>query len=531
MAASGPVFNSSTQKIQSIFNDTALKIQSLFCKDTESSGNGDNPSPNPNPSPSTSTTTPSTGAAEIIPILQTFLLDIQMCHTQVFNGIVNSVSARVPLLQEDIRQPEVTAKWQTSENPSGGANTSNASPLWSFVANESISAQQTVSWPMEREYVRSHSNGYPSAPPSYSTASQETRRHWGSRSPIHENKSSYTSLATRDNYDEFINHYTKEYSRYNNTFVADSSEDENENEDAWKSLSDYVKPVDANPNSASEPTSDPNSMQCCARLSKFMKYHIIDYPEDFLDAYPPDVYIEQGCVFGKPCSNWVDINDTAAGIHFCHEHQFDIDIEDIRQPRPSTDTHPNDDVDIKFANEGYFNAEDQGIDYYGMDGLARDLAREPRDLAREPRDLAREPSGFTEGHQCCARLNKYRKHEISQEQPGFLETYPPNVYIENGYVFGTACQNMYSDDSAKAGIKYCMVHQSDPYVENICEPRGILNRPTTNSSNPKSGVEEAEMLGLIDINLNLSKGGSAQTKDKNSGYTWNKYNTDFNYLC
>ena len=500
MASSGPVFNSSTQKIQSIFNDTAVKILNLFGKNTESPGNGANPSP-------------SAGPAEIIPILQTFLLDIQMCHTQVFNGIVNGVSARVPLLQEDIRQPEVTAKWQTSENSSAGANTSNASPLWSFVANESISAPKTVSWPMEREHVPGHPNGRPSAPPSYSTASQETRRHWGSRSPIHENKSSYTSLATRDNYDDFISHYTKEYSRYNNTFVADSSEDENE--DAWKSLSDYVKPVDANP-AASGPTTDPNSMQCCARLSKFMKYHIIDYPENFLDSYPPDTYIESGNVFGQPCDNMVDTNDVAAGIYFCNEHQFDIGIEDIRQPRPSTDFHPN-------ADEGHFNAEDQGFDYYGMDGV--DGMDGMDDLSR---DLSHVPSGFTEGHQCCARLNKYRKHEISQEQPGFLETYPPNVYIENGYVYGTACQNMYSDDSAKAGIKYCMVHQSDPYVENICEPRGILNRPGNTCSKSKPGVEEAEMLGLSEIKLDTQHTHSTVKKN---GYEWNKYDSDFNYLC
>ena len=509
MATSGPVFNSSTQKIQSIFNDTALKIHSLFCKDTESSWNGANPSP--------STTTPSAGAAEIIPILQTFLLDIQMCHTQVFNGIVNAVSARVPLLQEDILQPEVTAKWQTSENPSGGANphpessNSNASPLLRFMADEA-SELKPIAWPMTQEHVPSHSNGHPSTSPSYSLASQETRRHWGSRSPIHENQSKYPSLANSDNYDDFIKHYTSEYSRYNTTYVADSSEDENE--DTWKSLSEYVNPTNTTPSAQIKQIAETSvrvhgscadSMQCCARLCKFMKYHITDYPEDFLDAYPPDVYIEQGCVFGKPCDNMVDTNDVTAGIYFCNEHQFEIGIEDIRQPRPNTDKHPNDDVEIKFANEGYFTGVDEGFAYYGMDGLES-----------EPIGFTHEPIGFTEGHQCYARLNKFRKHEISQEQHGFLDTYPPDVYIENGYVFGTACQNMISDDSAKSGIKYCMAHQSDPYVENICEPRGVLNRPTTNSRDLKSGLEEAEMLGLIDINLN--KDGNAQTKDKNSGY-------------
>jgi hypothetical protein len=119
-----------------------------------------------------------------------------------------------------------------------------------------------------------------------------------------------------------------------------------------------------------------------------MKYHITDYPEDFLDAYPPDVYIEQGCVFGKPCDNMVDTNDVTAGIYFCNEHQFEIGIEDIRQPRPNTDTHPNDDVEIKFANEGYFTGVDEGFAYYGMDGLER-----------EPIGFTHEPIGFTEGHQ------------------------------------------------------------------------------------------------------------------------------------
>jgi hypothetical protein len=113
-----------------------------------------------------------------------------MCHTQVFNGIVNGVSARVPLLQEDILQPEVTAKWQTSENPSGVANphpessNSNASPLLRFMADEA-SELKPIAWPMTQEHVPSHSNGHPSASPSYLLACQETRRHWGSRSPIH----------------------------------------------------------------------------------------------------------------------------------------------------------------------------------------------------------------------------------------------------------------------------------------------------------------------------------------------------------
>jgi hypothetical protein len=514
-------------KIQSIFNDTVYKIKQLFVKTAEKNNTGVSESVIEPGQHSDEKKGPTTGViydvgpVEIIPILQTFLLDIQIYNTQMFNGMVNSVSAQPLLLKEDLVQPQVTAKWQST------MDTSNTALLQGLIMEDVTN--EKPKWPMERERVKdwdSHVHQQ-SKPPSYSIANKETRQHWGSRSPISipNNFGKYSNSTNMhnspisgvptSNYDDFLAHYTKEYANYNSTYVADSSD--GENDETWKSLSEYVESngtKTTKPGHVDTPSSD---TQCCARLSKFMKYHIIDFPVDFMDSYPPDTYIEGGNVFGNPCYNKVSKQNVAAGIYFCKEHQFDAGVEDIRQPRPDTNhdrTHLNDDVDIVFSKSGYTNGNcnstndashiDEGFDYYN--------------------DCPRVYSGFTEGHQCCARLNKYRKYDITQEPDGFLETYPPGVYMDNGFVYGTACQNMYSDESAKAGIKYCVFHQSDPYVENICEPRGVLNRP---SRSTKSGSEEADMLGLTETNSNSrNKGDNTKTT-----YEWDKYNTDFNYIC
>lgn len=550
------------QKIQNIFNDTITQIIEVTKKSITSttqsvSGSNNVPSSTPpemnQPSeikPDTvkqNTITPDIVkhevvvspnlASDLVPVLQTFIQNIQIYHTQMFNSVVNSVSALVPtqsVLSHDIQQPSVTNKWTHDTDPQTGPGllTSNSS-MSGFV---NINDTDPI-WPMQRERV---SDYIAQRPPSYSVASQETRRHWGSRSPISA-KYSTSSSKNQGNYDDFLKHYTSQYENYNTTYVQDSSDEENE--EAWKSLDEYVKEmspsVDSNKvteniNPITEKSklydTEQNSntyyegMQCCARLSKYMKYHIIDYPEDFLDSYPPDVYIENGNVFGKPCSNRVSEEMEAAGIHFCDEHKYDIAVEDIRQPRAShltnttnipNSSNSNDDVEIEFRNDGYSAA---GFDYYGNHSTTTS-------------------TDFENGIQCCARLNKFRKYRIELEPSNFLNTYPPNVYIEDGCVYGSACQNIISDESASAGIIYCIQHQSDPYVENICEPSGVLNRPITHTAVAATTTtknDDIDLIGLNEFKFDNppARRQSSRLLNKANKQVWNfeKSNTNFDEL-
>ena len=81
---------------------------------------------------------------------------------------------------------------------------------------------------------------------------------------------------------------------------------------------------------------------------------------------------------------------------------------------------------------------------------------------------------------------------------------------------------MISDESFQSGIRYCIHHQSDPYVENICEPQ-ILK---TNLH--KTIAESGEELGLIEHKFNKSTSKPSNTYNN---YEWDKYNSDFNHLC
>lgn len=489
----------SKQKIQNIFNDTITQIIEVTKKSITISVTNSAPVTNNKPNTaipgviqqvtekaaSEQTTTTSNHSInidaelpnELIPVLQTFMMNIQIYHTQVFNGIINGVSAQVPaqsLLTVDIQQPSVTNRWTGDSLVNMNPGTSNSS-MSGFV---DINDTDPI-WPMQRER---ESDYRPAQPPSYSVASRETRQHWGSRPDTYSSHevsftpSSYSQ--THDNYDDFLKYYTTQYDKYNNTYVQDSSSDE-ENEETWTSLHEYTSSMQqpsntqisdhtstttttttiiADATKTNEPYSNNGTgMQCCARLNKYMKYHIIDYPEDFLDSYPSDVYIENGHVFGKPCINLVSAEMEEAGIYFCDEHKYDVEIEDIRQPRQSSTKHNNDGVEIEFRNDGYSAG---GLDYYSNSGNTNS-------------------DSFSHGIQCCARLNKFRKYRLNVEPTSFLHTYPNDVYIDvDGYIYGSACLNLISDDSAKAGIKYCIEHQSDPYVENICEPSGTLNCPT-----------------------------------------------------
>ena len=550
----------SKQKIQSIFNDTITQIVELTKKSititneptiaTTSATSNEPSTATPGASqvqaPNTNTNQcvsfAQTLTADLIPVLQTFIMNIQIYHTQVFNGIINGVAAQVPtqsIVSQDIHQPSVTNKW-TTELPLG-SGTSNSSMAGFVDINDTAPI-----WPMQRERVSDY------RPPSYSVASQETRQHWGTRSAHTAPRYSSSALQNHDNYDDFLKDYTTQYENYNTSYVQDSSDEENE--DAWKSLDEYtnsmclesvnlngldittksiISPSETNPANGSRNCAagtdgtvetrlitqslgtDGTSLQCCARLSKYMKYHVIDYPEEFLDSYPPDVYIEKGHVFGKPCHNRVSPAMEEAGIHFCDEHKYDVEVEDIRQPRASSpDSYSNDDVQIEFRNDGYSAAT--GFGYYNCDNGAADG----------------DADAFFNGIQCCARLNKFRKYQLDSEPGNFLDTYPHDVYIDDGYIYGSACQNLISDDSAKAGIKYCIQHQSDPYVENICEPSGTLNRPTTQISDfgNGNGSEEAEMLGLDELSMqNPSYPKPTNNRNNPSKVSWDleNYNPSF----
>jgi hypothetical protein len=531
----------SKYKIQSIFNDTITQIVELTKKSITITNepiinepSTPTPSASQVPAPNTNHNVTigmaPTLTADLIPVLQTFIMNIQIYHTQVFNGIINGVAAQVPtqsVVAQDIQQPSVTNKWTTDLSSGGG--TSNSSMSGFVDINDTAPI-----WPMQRERV---SDYRPPSPQSYSVASQETRRHWGTRSAHTTPRYSTSALQTQDNYDDFLKHYTTQYENYNTTYAQDSSDEENE--DAWKSLAEYIDsmrlesvnlngPSITSPSTSSKPETNPangssngaglnnypGGVQCCARLSKYMKYHIIDYPDEFLDSYPPDVYIEKGHVFGKPCRNLVSPAMEEAGIHFCDEHKYDVEVEDIRQPRASShDFHVNDDVQIEFRNDGYSTTT--GFDYYSGGTNSAD------------------GDAFYNGIQCCARLNKFRKYRLDNEPTNFLDTYPHDVYIDDGYIYGSACQNLISDDSAKAGIKYCIQHQSDPYVENICEPSGTLNRPTTHNFGNGNRFEDVEMLGLDEFHAdNPSRSKPTSNRNNPGKVNWNleKYNTDFHDL-
>jgi len=566
-------------KIQNIFNDTITQIIELT---TKSISVISNPCTDEKTQPSIALDEDKAAeshniiiniapglSTQLIPVLQTFLMNIQIYHTQVFNGLVNGVAAQVSsqsFLTQDIQQPSVTNKWASSSGNTISTDhlgTTSATTSNSYMSEfgESIDSSNTSpSWPMQRERVSDYWNTRQQA---NSAASLETRQHWGSRSmnnsPPHGGRYSNSGLQNPDDYDAFLQNYTAQYDNYNTTYVQDSSDDE-----TWKSLDEYTRNISLEPVSLSDSKIAPNlsasqpgndnhipitggdtttatsDMQCCARLSKYMKYNISnqskDLPYDFLDSYPPDVYIENGYVFGKPCSNRVSQSMIEADIHFCDEHKFDKEVEDIRQPRSELNTtHINNDEQIVFQNHGYttdrfdyVDGRNQVTTQYGniLDGNTHN---------GNTHDGSKYDS-FSEGIQCCARLNKFRKYRLDVELDSFLDTYPPDVYIDSdGCIYGCACQNLISDDSAKAGIKFCIEHQSDPYVENICEPSGTRNFDSTRQINNAKYLLPSPSRNTNNNSNHEAPSSASTTRQSslNSGkINWEleKYNDDFNYL-
>lgn len=521
---------STATKIQEIFNDTIGKIINLVdqqnsCPSSESV------------STRNKTIDPAKVSVDLIPILQTFLMNIQIYHTTTFNGLVNGISANVPsqsLLNYDIQQPNVSNKWQSQVKYSNG-HIQPENDLSGFAEME-LNDSMPI-WPIESKKTFTAS----AAPPSYSSVANETRKHWGSRA-----LTNYSS-----NYDDFLKNYTEEYSKYNTTYVNDSSS-EGENEDTWKSLAEYVSELTPDHHQTSNLNVDEpkqhmkqellSDIQCCARLSKYMKYRIADLDDDFVKSYPHDTYVEGGFVFGKPCLNKVSLGTADNGGYLCEEHINDTGIEDIRQPRPeihSTETAS----DIVFSNKGYYtknitkNDEWEGFDYYGEYDPSTNYSKSNSNLA-----YTSSSDAFTEHHQCCARLNKFRVYRLELESPKFLDTYPDDVYIEDGCIYGSACQNLISNESYSAGIRFCIDHESDPYVENICMPSNAnthtkLSRPDSYQSQTTANETSmiAESIGLEEQALNTNSTTTANLRrssrvkhtTNSQGYVWNKYNLDF----
>jgi hypothetical protein len=521
---------STTQtRIQEIFNETIGKIINLV--------EPSNPGPEPN---STVPIDRTMVSADLIPILQTFLMNVQIYHTTTFNGIVNGISTAVPvqsMIKGDITQPSVSNRWASNDGSTTNTElTQKENELAGFAALE-LNDTKTI-WPVVPPIQQQQQ------PPCYSNAAHETRKYWGSR-----------TLTNHSNYDDFLRNYTEKYSRYNNTYVEDSSDGEyqgmdavnvptvdDEKEDAWQSLSEYISEMTHGTNEKTQLDQQPaetlSEFQCCARLSKYMKYRIADLDKDFVKTYPPDTYIEGGFVFGKPCINKVSQSSADKGNYLCSEHINDVGIEDIRQPRPEIHSPAkDDDSDIVFSNKGYYTGslekkdEWEGFDYYSD--------YDPNYYKRQLPSTG-SSEAFSHNHQCCARLNKYRLYRLELESDKFLDTYPEDVYIEDGCVYGTACQNLISDESYNAGIRFCIEHESDPYVENICEP-SIANTKITRASpnspyHPQSSLPTdnessvAESLGLQEQPIPNFPRRSSRLK-KNGSYSWDKYNTDFTDFC
>jgi len=425
---------------------------------------------------------------EIIPILQSFLMNIQIYHSQVFNGIINGIALQIPnqsLIPDDFGgEPDVIPRF------GGEPDRDNL-----VVAENALAGFAKLDIDDTRPILQSNTKSKPnysignssSSSSGFRDKSQNAYNNYETRDTL----DSRQNIQSQTNYDDFIKTYTDAYSRYHNTYVADSSDGEDEDE-TWKSLNEYIG-EQSNQTEKSDGTNDFSATQCCARLSKFMKYHIIDFPVNFLDAYPPDTYIEGGYVFGKPCTRKVSNSSLEKGLFLCDEHINEPSIEDIREPRYNKmdSQFANDDTDIIFSEYNQFG------NYDNVDA-------------------------FADGHQCCARLNKYRIYRLENESDKFLDVYPPDVYIADGCVFGSACPNLISDESFQSGIRFCIHHQSDPYVENICEPRTIH----TNLHKPFN--ESISDLGLTEHTFNKLPQKNISSRD---GYEWDKYNTDFDYLC
>ena len=576
-------------RIQSIFNETISKIINLVEQEpsttatTDTANTGDEPVKMTKQLPKDKQKI----SADLIPILQTFLMNIQIYHTATFNGIINGISAVVPgqslITCGDISQPSVSHKWQTQHSVDTSNSNINVQEnvLAGFAAME-LNDTSTTNGTFNVADTRPISlvgKGMSEYQPR-SAASQETRRFWEKdgqipRQTFNSPPTSYVS-SNQSNYDDFLKHYTDEFAKYHNTYVDDSSEAENE--DSWQSLSEYVSertyPEPEQPSDLgtliksgveaqqcggttstglfAQPVGNSfslNGTQCCARLSKYMKYRIADLSDDFVKSYPPDTYIEGGFVFGKPCLNYISSETEDKGGFFCHEHINDAGVEDIRQPRPDItydrDNGKDDNLEIVFSNEGYkasasssyekpSTSDWEGFDYYGEYDPNYSTARQ---INRHGGNDA-----FSKNHQCCARLNKFRLYRLELESTNFLNTYPNDVYIEDGCVYGTACQNLISDESYSAGIRFCIEHESDPYVDNICEPM-IINskltkqRPQNTSCQQtfqnqikKSNSDMAETENIPN-DVSTSAVRRSSRLNQTGSYEWDKYNTDFNYLC
>lgn len=535
-------------RIQSIFNETISKIINLLEQEPSITTTTDTSVSGVEPDKMTNQLSNSNQKlyTNLIPILQSFLMNIQIYHTATFNGIINGISAVVPeqsiITGGEISQPNVSHKWQNS----GAEDTSNISILENQLAGFAA---------MELNDTRPINLLKPghSAYQLRSAASQETRRFWeqpmtNPRQTFNSTPPSYVS-SNQSNYDDFLKHYTDEFTKYHNTYVDDSSE--GENEDAYQSLSEYVNErtstdlcvatVDQKPEQPSNlgastktgfETRQCDGTQCCARLSKYMKYRIADLSDDCIKSYPPDTYIEGGFVFGKPCLNIISSETEDRGGFVCQEHLNDTGVEDIRQPRPNSGK--DDDLEIVFSNEGYSrpaaasykkpSTDWEGFDYY--------KEYDPNYSASRRINSHRVNDAFSKNHQCCARLNKFRLYRLELEPDNFLDTYPDDVYIEDGCIYGTACQNLISDESYSAGIRFCIEHESDPYVDNICEPMVIKHKLSKqgaqNTSNYiKNGLAETETIPNDSTARTLRR---SDRLNQTSKYEWDKYNTDFNYL-
>jgi len=525
-------------QIQAIFNETITKIINLVETSTNTTSIPTTNTTNEGVEPCKMANPPKDNknlSADLIPILQTFLLNVHIYHTTTFNGIINGISAVVPeqslITRGDICQPSVSHKWQTQhENISNSNINVLENELAGFAAME-LNDSRPINFLGKSEYQPR------------STASQETRHFWAKEKPI--TQQTYNSpppnyiQANQSNYDDFLKHYTDEFAKYHTTYVDDSSDGENEN--TWQSLSEYVSEMTPGVSDKKEQSAEQLSeFQCCARLSKYMKYRIADLDDDFVKSYPPDTYIEGGFVFGKPCINRVIQSAVDKGNYLCSDHINDVGIEDIRQPRPEIHRPTEDDVEIIFSNKGYYTGrglekkdEWEGFDYYSD--------YDPNHYKRQLPSTG-STDAFSRNYQCCARLNKFRLYRLELESDKFLDTYPDDVYIEDGCVYGTACQNLISDESYSAGIRFCVEHESDPYVENICEPMVI------NSKLPKYHASNLQIKQNPQNNMNSSSHTVANTTNietdtstrtvrrsarlnQTGSYEWDKYNTDFNYLC
>ena len=543
-----------TKKIQAIFDETITKI--IRVVDIQ---------PSTTSQPTTDTVSiPGIDkvklSTDLIPILQTFLMNVQIYHTATFNGIVNGISTFMPeqslITGGEISQPSVSTKWETPLSTTNYSD-SNISILENQLAGF---AAMELNDTRPINLLQAENSAYLPR----SAASQETRRFWeqprtNQRQTFNSTPPSYV-LSNQSNYDDFLKHYTDEFTKYHNTYVDDSSE--GENEDAYQSLSEYVSErtstdlcvatIEQKPEQPSNlvasaktgfETGQCDGTQCCARLSKYMKYRIADLQDDFIKSYPPDTYIEGGFVFGKPCLNIISSETEDKGGFFCQEHLNDTGVEDIRQPRQDItydrDHRKDDDLEIVFNNEGYSatpassykmpsTTDCEGFDYYGEYDPNYSASRQIN-----PRGVN---DAFSKNHQCCARLNKFRLYRLELEPTNFLDTYPDDVHIEDGCIYGTACQNLISDESYGAGIRFCIEHESDPYVDNICEPMVInsklktLGQQTTQNHTKKSNTDLAEM----GTNTNESSVRTVRRSarlNQSGSYEWDKYNTDFNYLC